>query len=140
MKAILPVFLISMIMFAACGEKKKSAKDQLYDKVMAVHDEVMPKMGDMSKYKKQLKAKIEELTEAGADVNAEKIDELNKAVEGLENSHEEMMNWMREFDGDFEGMVEKEIMDYLNDQIRKIESVAKTTNTALKSAEQLLKK
>lgn len=138
MKAIIPVFLISLLMFTACGEQKKSAKDQLYDKVMAVHDEIMPKMGNMSKYKKQLKEKIDTLVAEGDKANVEKIDALKDAVVGLENSHEEMMNWMREFDKDFEGMVEKEIMDYLNNQFKKIETVGKATNTALKNAEHIL--
>lgn len=138
MKAIIPVFLISLLIFTACGEQKKSAKDQLYDKVMAVHDEIMPKMGDMSKFKKQLNEKIERLVVEGDEANADKINELKDVVKGLENSHEEMMSWMREFDKDFEGMVEKEILDYLNKQKEKIESVGKTTSNALKVAEQIL--
>ncbi len=140
MKHLTTLFLISLLMFSACSEQKKSAKDQLYDRVMAVHDEIMPKMGDMSKYKKQLKEKIDALVAEGDEANAEKIDALKDAVVGLENSHEEMMNWMREFDRDFEGMVEKEIMDYLNNQFKKIETVGKTTNDALKVAEQILEK
>lgn len=139
MKTLFPVMLLSFLLFTACGETKKSAKDQLYDKVMAVHDEIMPKMGDISKYKKQLKEKIDELTAAGSDANVEKIDELKKALEGLENSHEEMMGWMREFDNNFEGMVEKEVLDYLKKQKEKIETVGKTTNDALGVAEEILK-
>ncbi len=134
MKAIIPLFLISLMIFTACGEQKKSAKDQLYDKVMAVHDEIMPKMGDMSKYKKQLNEKIERLVAEGEEANADKVNELKDAVKGLENSHEEMMNWMREFDKDFEGMVEKEIMDYLINQFKKIETVGKATNSAIDNA------
>jgi methylthioribose-1-phosphate isomerase len=105
---------------------------------MAVHDEIMPKMGDIMKYKKQLKAKIDALTEAGQEENEAKIAELTKAVDDLENSHEEMMNWMREFDNDFEGMVQQEVMDYLKDQMTKIENVGKITNTAIKNAQELL--
>jgi hypothetical protein len=138
MKTLIPAFLISLLIFTACGEQKKSAKDLLYDKVMAVHDEVMPKMDDISKYKKQLKDKIAELDAAGSEVNAVKIEELKKAFEGLENSHDDMMGWMHQFDSNFDGMVEKEIMGYLNNQMKKIETVGKTTNDALKYAEQIL--
>jgi len=127
-------------MFASCGEQKKSAKDELYDKVMAIHDEIMPKMGDIMKYKKQLNKKLDKLTEEGADANADKIAELTKAVADLDNSHKEMMNWMHGFDPDFEGKVKEELMQYLKDQQKKIESVGELTNRALKNAEELLAK
>ena len=137
MRLIIPVFLMVLI-FVSCGEQKKSAKDQLKEKVMAVHDEIMPKMGDIMKYKKELNVKINELTQIGADENADEIDQLKKGVTDLDNSHDEMMGWMHQYNNDFEGMVEKEVMDYLNDQMKKIEDVAKTTNAALKTAEELL--
>jgi predicted transcriptional regulator len=138
MRLIIPAFLIVVLLFASCGEQKKSAKDLLKEKVMAVHDEIMPKMGDIMKYKKELNAKINELAQAGIEENAYEIEMLKKAVTDLDNSHDEMMGWMHQYNNDFEGMVEKEVMDYLNDQMKKIEDVAKTTNAALKSAEELL--
>ena len=125
---------------SSCGDKKQSAQEALKDKVMAVHDEIMPKMGDIMKYKKELNAKIKTLTEAGAEENADQIDELKKAVEGLENSHEGMMNWMHQYNSNFEDKVQEEVMAYLKDQMTKIEDVAKTTNSALKKAKELLAK
>ena len=138
MKSTLSFFLIAIFIITSCGEQKKNTKDQLYDKVMAVHDEIMPKMGDIMKYKKQLKAKIAELVVAGQEENEAKIAELTKAVDDLENSHEEMMNWMREFDNDFDGMVQEQVMAYLKDQMTKIENVGKATYTAIKNAQELL--
>ena len=140
MKSAIPLFLIVLLMFASCGEQKKSPKDALYDKVMAVHDEIMPKMGAIMKYKKQLNDKIDTLIEEGADANADKIAELTQAIADLDNSHEEMMNWMREFDNDFEGMVNEEVMEYLNNQKKKIENVGKVANSALSNAEKILAK
>lgn len=123
-------------MFASC----ENAKDRLYKQVMAVHDEIMPKMGAIMKYKKQLNKKIDTLIEEGNDANADKIAELTQAIADLDNSHEEMMNWMREFDNDFEGMVNEEVMEYLNNQKKKIENVGKVTNSALSNAEKILAK
>ena len=54
MKPTISLLLLLVMMLASCGEQKKSAKDELYDKVMAVHDEIMPKMGAIMKYKKQI--------------------------------------------------------------------------------------
>ena len=140
MKSTIPLFLFVLLMFASCGEQKKNAKEELYDKVMAVHDEIMPKMGAIMKYKKQLNEKIDQLIEEGADANADKIAELKVAVADLDNSHKEMMNWMHGFDPDFEGKVKEDVMKYLKDQENKIKSVANITNNALKNAEELLAK
>ena len=138
MKPTISLLLLIVMMFASCGEQKKNAKEELYEKVMAIHDEIMPKMGAIMKYKKQLNGKIDALIEEDADANADKIAELTKAIADLDNSHKEMMNWMHGFDPDFEGKVKEEVMKYLKDQENKIESVAKITNNALKNAEELL--
>lgn len=140
MKHTTPLFLIVLLIFSSCDEQKKSAKDELYEKVMAVHDEIMPKMGPIMKYKKQLNEKIDTHIKEGAETNADKIAELTQAIADLDNSHEVMMNWMHGFDNDFEGMVNEEIMKYLNDQKKKIEQVGELTNRALKNAEELLAK
>jgi uncharacterized protein YoxC len=137
MKTILSLTLLTLVLMLSCEKKQKEAKDVLYDKVMEVHDEIMPKMGDIMKYKKQLKSKMDALAE-NAEVNAEKIGKLKLAIANLDNSHEEMMRWMREFDPDFEGMVSEEIIKYLDDQKTKIEQVGLVTNAALKNAEELL--
>ncbi len=138
MKTTVSIILFTLLLVFACGDKKKNTQEELHDKVMALHDEIMPKMGDIMKFKKQLNNKIDALIEEGSDANAEKITELRNVVEDLENSHEGMMNWMREFDNDFEGMVNEEVIKYLNEQVEKIEKVGESTNNALKKAEEVL--
>lgn len=138
MRSTISVFILTLLLIASCNEKKDNTRDELLKKVMAVHDDIMPKMGDLMKYQKQLKAKIDELKEADAEENEAKIEALAQAVKDLENSHEGMMDWMRNFDRNFEDKVEEEVMKYLDDQMTKIEGVGQMTNTALKNAEKLL--
>jgi len=138
MKKMVLMILPLVVLFSSCGDKKEDAQKALLDKVLAVHDEVMPLMGDIMKYKKQLNAKIDELIDAGAEENTDQIAKLKEAVKSLENSHDGMMNWMHGFDRNFEGKVQEEVLDYLNDQMTKIEAVAKETNVALQKAEELL--
>jgi CHASE3 domain sensor protein len=127
---------MSAILLVSCEEKPKET-DVLYNKVMEVHDEIMPKMGDIMKLKKQLKEKLAELDTA-TDIDRAKIDEIEQAIADLDNSHEEMMGWMRQFDRDFEGMVNEEILKYLNDQKGRIEKVGQVTNAALQNAQEQL--
>jgi len=137
MRTYISLFLMITVFAVSCGDKKKEAKDELYDKVMAVHDEIMPKMGDIMKFKKQLQEKIDALSKAD-QVDSTKISELEQAIADLDHSHEEMMGWMRQFDNDFEGMVNEDIMTYLTKQMDKIKKVGEVTNAALKNAQQKL--
>lgn len=137
----LNIFVI-LLLAVSCGEKKptESKTDALLDKVMAVHDEVMPKMSDIMRLKKELNAKIDELLAAGEDENSDKITELKKAIENLDNSNEGMMSWMRQFERNFEGQVEEEVLKYLDDQMTKIENVSYAMKSAIKNAEEILSK
>ena len=138
MKRILPLLVLMILMFTSCGDKEGKSRKALLDKVLEVHDLVMPKMGAIMKYKRQLNAKIDELIELGAEENSDEIAKLKEAVTSLTNSHDGMMNWMHGFDSNFEGKVQEEVMAYLNDQMTKIETVANETNAALKNGEELL--
>ena len=138
MKSKISLILIALFFITSCGDKKDNAKDELLKKVMAVHDEIMPKLGDLMEYKKQLNAKIEELMQAGPEENEDQIAKLQKGVEDLENSHEGMMNWMHEFDRKFDSEVQDEVIAYMNDQMTKIEKVGRMTNTAIANAKELL--
>ncbi|NJN25250.1 MAG: hypothetical protein HC819_04360 [Cyclobacteriaceae bacterium] len=125
-----------LLLLISCGDKKPSAREALYDHVIAAHDEIMVKMSDIMKYKKQLNGQIDEWREDGGD--SVKIAKAEAAIADLEESHEEMMNWMRGFDNNFEGKVNEEVMAYLNDQKQRIEAVGQLTNEALKNAEEAL--
>lgn len=75
---------------------------ELDEAVIAVHDEVMPMMGEIQSLKKQLTTKAEELAmEMAEDPTAvestEEVQEIYFAVEALEDADQGMMNWMRDY-------------------------------------------
>lgn len=139
MKSILSLSLVVFVCFSSCIDKEKEAQNELFKDVMAVHDEIMPKMDDIMNLKKQLKQKLEDLA-SSQPIDSVAISELEQAIADLDNSHDEMMGWMRQFNRNFEGMVNEEIMNYLDNQKGKIEKVGEVTNAALKRAEELLAK
>ena len=49
------------------------------------------------------------------------------------------MDWMHEFNSDFEGMTEEDIAKYLNDEKAKIEQVGQLTENTLKEALEILR-
>ena len=134
------IYLLSLILLFclnSCGDGQQNqnegevSQEELYDEVMAVHDEVMPRMGDLMNYQSQLKGKIDSLPEG----QAEETESLQSVVDELEEAHDAMMGWMRNFNRDYEGMTEEEVMEYLRQEKEKIEEVKEKMNSALQEAE-----
>lgn len=141
MKTIRLLSILLVFIATSCGERKRSENapenwDDLKDEVMAVHDEIMPKMGELMSLKKQVDERIGKLE--SEDPDAEELEKLRSISGSLENSHDKMMQWMREYEPNFEGMVEKEIIEYLEMQKQKIKNVGEMTAESIESARQAL--
>ena len=129
------IFAISM----ACKEDKKVSTESTQMKtVMAIHDEVMPKMGKIGSLVAQLREKID--TDQGGAIE-------KKAMEDLQDANASMMEWMQGFGNRFDS---EEIMDgkalieekkqWLNEEEEKIKIVKEKINTSIANAEALLQK
>ena len=125
----------------ACGKKTgehdhhaqdtvSNANQQLYDEVMGIHDEVMPKMNDLYKTKTALKTRLElpGLSET------EKQD-INTKLARIDSASESMMVWMRQFDPlpDSEG--QDKAREYLEAQLAKVRKVREDILEASKITE-----
>src|SRR5688500_4839124 len=75
-------------------EVEQGGNQELYDDVMDIHDEVMPKMDDIYKLKEKLK---NQLTDA-PNMAEEKRREIETIISRLDAASEGMMVWMRNFD------------------------------------------
>ena len=90
-KTLLLIF--SGMLLASCGEAPKPSKEKIHydesiDEILAVHDEVMPKMGELSSLIEKTEAKID-TTDTG-----KKFKVVNEELKG---AHDFMMTWMRDF-------------------------------------------
>lgn len=85
-----------LLLFAvmACGGEK-AAHEAMKSSVLEVHDEVMPKMGQLMKLKKQLLSKAGEIAEN--DTADGRITELRGLADELESAHQGMMTWMHQW-------------------------------------------
>lgn len=72
--------------------EEMQAQQQAWDKVMTVHDEVMPKMGTMNQLTKSLKAQWED----NKKLDAVTKDDISGAVQELESADEGMWDWMHQ--------------------------------------------
>jgi hypothetical protein len=108
----------------------------LYDDVMLVHDEVMPRMEDMMNLKGQLTEKVDLMKEESG--NVETIQEIETAISQLEAADDVMMNWMRNFDPNIESLSHEEIVTYYTNQKSAIDSVKMVMETAISRASELV--
>ena len=109
-------------------------KKQAYDDVIAVHDEVMPKMSYIS----ELKGQIEERLNTTADSLV--IASWQELMVNLDVADEAMWVWMRQFNSDLEEVAIDEAMAYLKEEQEKIDEVARKINEAITAAEENLAK
>ena len=106
-----PLFLVLLVMIAGCNSKKDN--QALYDEVMKVHDEVMPKMNDIYKLKEELKKEISDTP----GMIEEKRKAIETAILQLDAASEEMMDWMRNFNPLPDSLGEENARKYLRQKI-----------------------
>lgn len=134
--------LLSSFLFMAisCKEEKKTeapVENNQMKEVMAIHDEVMPKMGTVGKLVSQLKSKIDTTAQGKL---------YEKAMRDLQDANESMMEWMQDFRDQFDSdeiLNGKELSEqkrlWLNVEEEKIKVVKEKIETSIANAEELLK-
>jgi hypothetical protein len=128
-KIIIPIFLF--ISLSACDKKADNQKVMI-DEVMAIHDEVMPKMDEIM----ALKSSLDSASKVSPD--SVKARELSTALETADN---EMMDWMEEYNPDLmKGKSNEEITKYYADEKAKITTVKTLTDKSIEEAKAFLGK
>lgn len=131
---ILPLFF-----FLSCKtETKKVDSPTKMQEVMAVHDEVMPKMGTISKLVAQLKP-LADSTETGM--------KYQTAMQDLQAAHRSMMDWMQGFGEKFDSdeiLNGKELTEekeaWLLEEEKKVYRLKEDINGSIERAQKLLDK
>jgi len=141
MKILKSAFALTLVLFMASSCKndtKPSAneKSQMQE-VLAIHDEVMPKMGTIGKLTSQMDAKIKE---------TDSVEIFVRANEDLKTAHKGMMDWMKNFGNAFDSdeimkgkTLTEEKQKLLDAEETKIKTVRDQINTSIQNAEKLLK-
>ncbi|GMQ29208.1 hypothetical protein [Algoriphagus confluentis] len=134
------VFLLFglIILFQSCGNKQVEANNKLREEVIAVHDEVMPKMGQLKSLEKTALQMVEELS-ASPDPDQEKIDALKTLAVDLDQAYEGMFVWMRQYEIEDGEKTPEEVKAYLEDQMVKVTKVNEDIKNVLQKADSLIK-
>lgn len=96
-----------------------SPNQALYDQVMDVHDEVMPKVGEINRLQRELKEKIA----SSPDMVAERKAELEQVISNLDSASNAMMTWMHEFNPLPDSVDQEKAREYLETEMERIRKV-----------------
>ncbi len=138
------LYSVSLILLLCISCNQLSGEEQKFDTLMQevidVHDEVMPKMGEISTLIKYLDPKID-TTEVGKT--------HAKAQQDLKDSYDFMMKWMSDFSDNFPHENEDSKMDAekLSTQMKllqkekvKVHELKDQIHSSIKNAKKLLEK
>jgi len=134
--------IIGLLFSVSCNQLSKEEQefDAMMQRVIDVHDEVMPKMGTMSSLIKDLESKID-TTATGKS--------YEKAQKELKDSYDFMMDWMSDFSNKFphgeentaEDMTKfMEKMKVLQEEEIEVNQLKDQINSSIDTAKKLLKK
>lgn len=131
--------LILSLAIVSCGDGGKAEREALRDEVIAIHDEVMPKMGDLRKVRKSLEAMADTL--ATDSLNLADVEEMRVLAKEIEDANESMMAWMRQFEPGImeDGTPHGEVMAYLKEQKEAIDKVKKDMLESLSKGQEAIK-
>jgi small-conductance mechanosensitive channel len=125
--------LAVLLLVFACEPGKSKAIRQIKKEALEIHDEVMPKMGELRRTRKDLMLQANSLV----DADSVRAQLLMAASDEIAAANESMMNWMRNYDPDFDG-TEDEQLDYFQKQKVSIEEVKKIMNESLVRGKEVL--
>ncbi|MHA7130243.1 hypothetical protein [Algoriphagus namhaensis] len=128
----------SLLFFAlACGPNPKEENKQLREEIIAIHDEVMPLIGKLKSLEKKALEEAESL-ESAEEVDSTRVEALKALAYDLNQAHESMFVWMRQYETEDGELTTEEVKAYLEDQMIQVSAVNVDIKAALEKAEQML--
>ena len=133
-KLVLLAAIILSNFVSSCEQKKDNVQMK---EVMAIHDEVMPKMSNLGSLVGELNSKENDSTDLGL--------RYRKARKDLQAAHKSMMDWMQNFGNRFdpdEILNGKELSEqkkqWLDEEEQKVKALRNQINSSIDNAEKLL--
>lgn len=130
--------LLTLLSITACEPNQQELNMTKRAEVIAVHDEVMPKLGELKSLQKLAQSQIDSL-ELAENPDADQIEDLKALAYELNAAYDGMFVWMRQYSSEDEQKSPEEVKLYLEDQVVKVNVVNGDIKAALEKAEGTLK-
>ena len=131
------ILLFSMLVLA-CANPLIEANKEMRAQIIGVHDEVMPKIGQLMSLEKKALAQADSLFAQDSTASSD-IEAMRSLAGQLNQAHEGMFVWMRQYSLDEEGKTPEELKTYLDEQLVKVNQVNADIKAALEQAASKLK-
>ena len=131
------ILLFSMLVLA-CANPLIEANKEMRAQIIGVHDEVMPKIGQLMSLEKKALAQADSLFAQDSTATTD-IEAMRSLAGQLNQAHEGMFVWMRQYSLDEEGKTPEELKTYLDEQLVKVNQVNADIKAALEQAALKLK-
>lgn len=131
------ILLFSMLVLA-CANPLIEANKEMRAQIIGVHDEVMPKIGQLMSLEKKALAQADSLFAQDSTATTD-IEAMRSLAGQLNQAHEGMFVWMRQYSLDEEGKTPEELKTYLDEQLVKVNQVNADIKAALEQAASKLK-
>ena len=99
-------------LFMSCKDENKESESKINQDIMAVHDDVMPKMAEVNRLKRKLSLYKDDVPED----NAEMKDSLINAILLLSKMEDNMNDWMGNYKYPNPDATHEELLKYLSGQ------------------------
>ena len=129
------LLLISSLMFTLTLLSCKNESKELYNRVMDTHDEVMPRMGEIERLKRELRDKISKTP----DMILERKEKLEQIISNLDSANRSMMDWMHKFNPLPDTADQEKAKTYLESEMTRIENVKELMLQSIQEANEALK-
>jgi len=149
MKILTKYLFIALILLTGCGKSSQhehhdqeeespinNPNQALYDQVMDIHNDVMPKSDEIYQLKKEIQNKIANTTNLGTD----KKKKLEQIIAGLDSADHSMMDWMHKFKPLPDSANQELAREYLENEMERIKTVRELINGSLQKAKEELEK
>lgn len=130
--------LLVSFLILSCANPLIEANKEMRAQIIGVHDEVMPKMGELMSLQKQALAQADSLYAQDSTATAQ-IESMRALAGQLDQAYEGMFVWMRQYSLEEEGKTPEEIKTYLDDQLLKVNQVNADIKAAMDQAGTQLK-
>jgi hypothetical protein len=141
----LPIILFAIFLLTACSKSGEhssheqqdgllvgdSPNEALYNQVMEIHDEVMPRMEDLYTLKKDLQNQIANTP----DMVVERKQQLEKVISNLDSANSAMMDWMHKFNPLPDSVDQEQAREYLESEMERIRKVRDLMTETIENAE-----
>jgi len=139
MKKVIGLVLLAIFTFACGGGFDAKVEE---GKILDVHDEVMPKLGEVMSLKRKVLAKATEIEADNPD--AESLDDLRNLAGELDAAREGMMKWMNDWAKGKEDHVnrtssEEEQKAFFAAEMALVTKVKEDINSSIAAAKEILK-